>query len=97
MLITVFMSWMKDKMCHDPCCGHAHIYLDGRKIDSVYEPLALPPKLAAGKYRLAVSSNLLPEHKAILVDRVPVSSEIDLKNKESNSKKPHSEEQIATL
>ena len=89
-------------MCTNPetdevLVGHAHVYLDGRKIDSVYEPLALLPKLAAGKYRLTVSLNLLPDHKAILVNGVPVSTEIELVIPESNNRGPYSDERIPTL
>jgi len=65
----------------EPLVGHAHVYLNGRKIASVFEPRAFLPELsdlAPGKHRLTVSLNILPDHRAIMIDGEPVSSDIDL-------------------
>lgn len=76
----VFANLCKLPQAGEPLVGHAHVYLDGRKIGSVYEPHAFLPQLATlspGNHRLTVSLNILPDHRALMIDGVPVSSEIE--------------------
>lgn len=76
----VFANLCKIPQAGESLVGHAHVYLDGRKIGSVYEPLAFLPQLSSlspGNHRLTVSLNILPDHRALMIDGAPVSSEIE--------------------
>ena len=72
----MFANMCKNPQAGESLVGHAHLFLDGRKIATSYDPVALLPKLAAGKYRLTVSLNLLPDHRTIIVAGEPVSADI---------------------
>jgi len=76
----VFANMCELPRADEPLVGHAHLYIDGRKIGSVYEPQAFLPQLSElppGNHRITVSLNILPDHSAITVDGMPVSSDID--------------------
>nr|CAA6830703.1 MAG: Unknown protein [uncultured Thiotrichaceae bacterium] len=73
-----FANYCKVPETEQPLSGHAHLYIDGRKVMSVYEPVMFLPKLPTGKYRLTISLNILPDHRAIMVEGKPVSVDMDI-------------------
>lgn len=62
--------------------GHAHLYVNGRKVASIYEPMTFLPKLPTGKHRITISLNVLPDHRAILVGSTPVSADVVIHQRE---------------
>lgn len=56
--------------------GHAHLYADGKKVASLYEAVTLLPQDVAADAKLIVSLHLLPDHRAIRVDGVPVMADV---------------------
>lgn len=73
-----FASYCKAPETGQPLSGHAHLYVDGRKVMSVYKPVIFIPKLPVGKHRLTISLNVLPDHRAIMVEGRPVSMDVDI-------------------
>jgi hypothetical protein len=62
-----------------PLIGHAHLYLDGRKHASLYEPVASLHHLPAGEHTLTVSLNVLLDHRTIMVEGLPLSQDLRLR------------------
>lgn len=56
--------------------GHAHIYIDGVKHKSVYQAGTVLKNLEPGKRKISVSLNVLPDHKFITHNGVPIQSSI---------------------
>ena len=76
----IFANMCKLPKAGEALVGHAHLYIDGRKISSVYEPQVFLPQLTElppGKHKLTISLNILPDHSAITVDGAPVTSDLD--------------------
>lgn len=82
-----FASYCKVPEAGKPLLGHAHLYVDGRKVASLYEPVAFLPELSAGEHRLTVSLNLLPDHRTLMVEGVPVSKDMDIRVEDSGTGK----------
>lgn len=60
--------------------GHAHLYLDGEKIDRIYSPwYALPAsEVPAGEHELSVTLNANDDHAVWAVDGEPVEASTTL-------------------
>lgn len=59
---------------HQPGTGHGHLYLNGLKLGRLYEPQAHIGALPPGTHTVRVTLNT-NDHRAYLVDHVPVSAE----------------------
>lgn len=55
-----------------PPVGHAHLYVDGKKQMSVYEPQALLRNMPSGKHVLTATLNVLPNHEFITLSGKPL-------------------------
>jgi len=76
----VFANMCKTPKAGESIVGHAHLYINGRKTGSLYEPHVYLPELSElppGNHKLTVSLNILPDHRSITVNGVPVSADID--------------------
>lgn len=62
-----------------PLVGHAHLYLNGRKHASLYQPVVFLRDLPPGEHTLTVSLNVLPDHRTIMVAETPVSQDLRLR------------------
>ncbi len=58
--------------------GHAHLYVDGKKVQSLYAPYAVLRNLPAGRHRITVSLNVLPDHRALTIGGQPLAVERDV-------------------
>jgi len=52
--------------------GHAHLYLDGRKLQSLYAPYAEIEAPPPGEHSLSVSLNVLPDHRVVSLNGQPL-------------------------
>lgn len=62
---------------HTPGYGHGHLYLDGLKLQRLYEPEAKIGKLLPGRYTISVTLNT-NDHRAYVVGDAPVSAEFQI-------------------
>jgi len=75
----VFADYCLPPQSGEPLLGHAHLYLNGRKQTSLYGPFIFLRDLPPGDHTLTVSLNVLPDHRAIMVDGLPVSTDLRLR------------------
>ena len=74
-----FADYCRPPEAGKPILGHAHLYLNGRKHASLYEPVIFLRHLPPGEHTLTISLNVLPDHRAIMVDGAPVSRDLRLR------------------
>lgn len=74
-----FADYCRPPEAGKPLLGHAHLYLNGRKHASLYEPVIFLRYLPPGEHTLTISLNVLPDHRAIMVNGVPVSRNLRLR------------------
>jgi hypothetical protein len=58
--------------------GHAHLFLDGRKLKSMYIPFETIGPLKKGVHRIGVSLNIMPDHRVISYQGSPFFVEADI-------------------
>lgn len=58
--------------------GHAHLFLDGRKLKSMYIPFEMIGPLKKGVHRIGVTLNIMPDHRVISSRGKPLFIEKDI-------------------
>jgi hypothetical protein len=86
-----FADYCEPPKAGEPIVGHAHLYLNGRKHASVYEPVIFLHHLPPGEQIVTVSLNVLPDHRTIMVDGMPVSQELRLPRSDGFALREHAE------
>lgn len=66
-----------DGMGHVPGYGHGHLYINGVKLQRLYQPEASIGALPAGRYTVTVTLNT-NDHRVYVVDDVPVSVDAEV-------------------